>query len=153
MARTRNSRRDAIREIVRTGSVRTQRALVTELRARDFDCTQATVSRDVADMGLRKMPNGVYALPEDLHLKRMVADMVTEVVRTGNLVLIKAQPGLASGIAAAVDAADLPDILGSIAGDDTVLVIADGEEGGARVETALRELLASAEFHAGHTEV
>lgn len=145
MARTRNSRRDAIREIVRTGSVRTQRALVTELRARDFDCTQATVSRDVADMGLRKMPNGVYALPEDLHLKRMVADMVTEVVRTGNLVLIKAQPGLASGIAAAVDAADLPDILGSIAGDDTVLVIADGEEGGARVEAALRELLVRGE--------
>ena len=97
MARTRNSRRDAIREIVRTGSVRTQRALVTELRARDFDCTQATVSRDVADMGLRKMPNGVYALPEDLHLKRMVADMVTEVVRTGNLVLIKAQTGARIG--------------------------------------------------------
>ena len=141
MARTRNSRRDAIRDIVRTGAVRTQRALVSELRARDFDCTQATVSRDVADMGLRKMPNGVYALPEDLHLKRMVSDMVTDVVRTGNLVLIKAQPGLASGIAAAVDAADLPDILGSIAGDDTVLVIADGDEGGARVETALRELL------------
>ena len=145
MARKRNGRQEAIREIVRTGSVRTQRALVTELRARDFDCTQATVSRDVADMGLRKMPNGVYALPEDLHLKRMVADMVTEVVRTGNLVLIKAQPGLASGIAAAVDAADLPDILGSIAGDDTVLVIADGEEGGARVETALRELLVRGE--------
>lgn len=141
MARTRNSRRDAIRDIVRTGAVRTQRALVSELRARDFDCTQATVSRDVADMGLRKMPNGVYALPEDLHLKRMVSDMVTDVVRTGNLVLIKAQPGLASGIAAAVDAADLPDILGSIAGDDTVLVIADGNEGGARVEAALRELL------------
>ncbi|HIU05286.1 MAG TPA: ArgR family transcriptional regulator [Candidatus Coprousia avicola] len=141
MARTRNSRRDAIRDIVRTGAVRTQRALVSELRARDFDCTQATVSRDVADMGLRKMPNGVYALPEDLHLKRMVSDMVTDVVRTGNLVLIKAQPGLASGIAAAVDAADLPDILGSIAGDDTVLVIADGDEGGARVEAALRELL------------
>ena len=141
MARTRNSRRDAIRDIVRTGAVRTQRALVSELRARDFDCTQATVSRDVADMGLRQMPNRVYALPEDLHLKRMVSDMVTDVVRTGNLVLIKAQPGLASGIAAAVDAADLPDILGSIAGDDTVLVIADGEEGGARVEAALRELL------------
>ena len=141
----RSSRQEAIRDIVRAKEIRTQRVLVEELRAAGFDCTQATVSRDVADMGLRKMPNGVYALPEDLHLKRMVADMVTEVVRTGNLVLIKAQPGLASGIAAAVDAADLPDILGSIAGDDTVLVIADGEEGGARVETALRELLVRGE--------
>ena len=75
-----------------------------------FDCTQATVSRDIADMGLRKLPEGIYVLAEDLHLQRMVSELVTGVLRTDNLVMIKAQPGTASSIAAAVDAAELPDV-------------------------------------------
>lgn len=140
MLKKRNGRQEAIRDIVRNGRVRTQRALVDELRARNFDCTQATVSRDIADMGLRKVPEGTYALPEDLHLKRMVSDMVDEVVRTGNLVLIKAQPGLASGIAAAVDGADLPGVLGSVAGDDTILVITASEDDGASLESLMKRL-------------
>ena len=117
MAKKRNGRQDAIRDIVRNKDVRTQRVLVDELRAMGFDCTQATVSRDIADMGLRKLPEGIYVLAEDLHLQRMVSELVTGVLRTDNLVMIKAQPGTASGIAAAVDAAELPDVLGSLAGD------------------------------------
>ena len=66
--------------------------------------------------------------------------MVIEIVRTEKLVLIKAQPGMASGIAAAVDGADLPDVLGSIAGDDTILVIAASDEGGARLEALLKRI-------------
>ena len=108
MAKKRNGRQDAIRDIVRNKDVRTQRVLVDELRAMGFDCTQATVSRDIADMGLRKLPEGIYVLAEDLHLQRMVSELVTGVLRTDNLVMIKAQPGTASGIAAAVDAAELP---------------------------------------------
>ena len=119
MAKKRNGRQDAIRDIVRNKDVRTQRVLVDELRAMGFDCTQATVSRDIADMGLRKLPEGIYVLAEDLHLQRMVSELVTGVLRTDNLVMIKAQPGTASGIAAAVDAAELPDVLGSLAGNDT----------------------------------
>ena len=117
MAKKRNGRQDAIRDIVRNKDVRTQRVLVDELRAMGFDCTQATVSRDIADMGLRKLPEGIYVLAEDLHLQRMVSELVTGVLRTDNLVMIKAQPGTASGIAAAVDAAELPDVLGSPAED------------------------------------
>ena len=124
MAKKRNGRQDAIRDIVRNKDVRTQRVLVDELRAMGFDCTQATVSRDIADMGLRKLPEGIYVLAEDLHLQRMVSELVTGVLRTDNLVMIKAQPGTASGIAAAVDAAELPDVLGSLAGNNTILVIA-----------------------------
>jgi argR_whole: arginine repressor len=123
MAKKRNGRQDAIRDIVRNKDVRTQRVLVDELRAMGFDCTQATVSRDIADMGLRKLPEGIYVLAEDLHLQRMVSELVTGVLRTDNLVMIKAQPGTASGIAAAVDAAELPDVLGSLAGNDTILVL------------------------------
>lgn len=134
MAKKRNGRQDAIRDIVRNKDVRTQRVLVDELRAMGFDCTQATVSRDIADMGLRKLPEGIYVLAEDLHLQRMVSELVTGVLRTDNLVMIKAQPGTASGIAAAVDAAELPDVLGSLAGNDTILVIAQT----ARTASALR---------------
>lgn len=140
MAKKCNGRQDAIRDIVRNKDVRTQRVLVDELRAMGFDCTQATVSRDIADMGLRKLPEGIYVLAEDLHLQRMVSELVTGVLRTDNLVMIKAQPGTASGIAAAVDAAELPDVLGSLAGNDTILVIAQTAEDGERLEALINKL-------------
>ncbi len=140
MAKKRTGRQDAIRDIVRKKDVRTQRVLVDELRAMGFDCTQATVSRDIADMGLRKLPEGIYVLAEDLHLQRMVSELVTGVLRTDNLVMIKAQPGTASGIAAAVDAAELPDVLGSLAGNDTILVIAQTAEDGERLEALINKL-------------
>ena len=140
MAKKRNGRQDAIREIVRNKDVRTQRMLVEELKKCGFDCTQATVSRDIADMGLRKLPEGVYVLAEDLHLQRMVSELVVDVQRADNLVLIKAQPGTASGIAAAVDAAELPDVLGSLAGNDTILVIAKTSEDGERLEAIITRL-------------
>lgn len=140
MAKKRNGRQDAIRDIVRNKDVRTQRVLVDELRAMGFDCTQATVSRDIADMGLRKLPEGIYVLAEDLHLQRMVSELVTGVLRTDNLVMIKAQPGTASGIAAAVDAAELPDVLGSLAGNDTILVIVQTAEDGERLEALINKL-------------
>ena len=140
MAKKRNGRQDAIREIVRSKDVRTQRMLVEELKAFGYDCTQATVSRDIADMGLRKLPEGVYVLAEDLHLQRMVSELVVDVVRADTLVLVKAQPGTASGIAAAIDAAELPDVLGSLAGNDTILVIAPTSEEGERLETMISKL-------------
>lgn len=140
MPKKRNGRQNAIRDIVRNKDVRTQRVLVDELRAMGFDCTQATVSRDIADMGLRKLPEGIYVLAEDLHLQRMVSELVTGVLRTDNLVMIKAQPGTASGIAAAVDAAELPDVLGSLAGNDTILVIAQTAEDGERLEALINKL-------------
>lgn len=140
MAKKRNGRQDAIRDIVCNKDVRTQRMLVDELKACGFDCTQATVSRDIADMGLRKLPEGVYVLAEDLHLQRMVSELVTGVQRTDNLVLVKAQPGTASGIAAAVDAAELPDVLGSLAGNDTILVIAQTAEDGEKFESLITKL-------------
>ena len=140
MAKKRNGRQDAIREIVRNKNVRTQRVLVEELKALGFDCTQATVSRDIADMGLRKLPEGVYVLAEDLHLQRMVSELVVEVVHAGNLVIVKAQPGTASGIAAAIDAAELAEVLGSLAGNDTILVVTSTDEDGAHLEQIISKL-------------
>ena len=117
------NRQDAIREIVRDKSIKTQRALVEELEKLGFECTQATISRDISDMGLRKLPEGVYVLAEDLHLQRMVSDLVTGVVRANNIVVVHTHAGAAQGVAAAIDDAGLPDIAGCIAGDDTIMVV------------------------------
>jgi transcriptional regulator of arginine metabolism len=126
--RKRLERQDVIKRLVRRERIRTQRDLVERLRAFGFVCTQATVSRDVTEMGLRKLPEGVYVLAEDLHLQRMISELVLSVVRAEKLVLVKASPGTAPGVAAAVDAAGLEEVLGSIAGDDTVLIIAKSDE-------------------------
>ncbi len=124
--RKRLERQDAIKRIVRNERVKTQRTLVELLRAEGFICTQATVSRDITEMGLKKLPEGVYVLAEDLHLQRMVSDLVLDVKRSENLVLVMASTGTAPGVAAALDAAEIEGILGSVAGDDTILVITVG---------------------------
>jgi len=134
--RKRQERQDAIRRIVRAERIRTQRALVERLGEQGFVCTQATASRDITEMGLKKLPEGVYVLAEDLHLQRMISDLVVDVKRSANLVLVKAAAGTAPGVAAALDAAELDDILGSVAGDDTILVITTTEDSAVRlVET------------------
>ena len=121
--RKRTERQEAIRKIVRRERVRTQRDLVDRLKQHGFSCTQATVSRDIADMGLRKLPEGVYVLAEDLHLQRMISELVERVARSEQLVIVKTTAGGGQSVAAALDAADLDEILGSIAGDDTILVV------------------------------
>ena len=125
--RKRDARKESIRRVVRRERVRTQRDLVERLRSAGFTCTQATVSRDITELGLKKLPEG-YVLSEDLHLQRMVEELVLSVVATDRFVIIKASTGTAPGVAAALDAADREEILGSIAGDDTILAIARSEE-------------------------
>ena len=105
-----------------------------------YACTQATVSRDIADMGLRKLPEGVYVLAEDLHLQRMLSEFVVCVLRAENLVVVKCQPGTASGVAAAVDDAGLAHALGSVAGNDTVLVVADTTENAKSLQNLIQKL-------------
>lgn len=126
--RKRLERQDVIRRVVRRERIKTQRDLVERLKTFGFICTQATVSRDITEMGLRKLPEGVYVLAEDLHLQRMMSELVLGAIRSDKLVLVKASPGTAPGVAAAMDAADLEEVLGSIAGDDTVLVITRSDE-------------------------
>lgn len=126
--RKRVQRQEAIRAIVRKERVRTQRDLVDHLKKAGYACTQATVSRDISDMGLRKLPEGAYVLAEDVHLQRMVAELVESVRRAQQLVLVKTTAGGGQSVAAALDAADLDEVIGSIAGDDTILIITDNEK-------------------------
>lgn len=136
----RSGRQDTIKWIVRNKSVRTQRDLVFELREAGYTCTQATVSRDIADMGLRKLPEGMYVLAEDLHLQRMVSEFVIDIESVSNQVVVRTQPGTAPGVAAAIDAADLTDVIGSIAGNDTVLAISRSTESALITTDLIRKL-------------
>lgn len=137
--RKRSQRQEAIRSIVRKERVRTQRDLVEHLKAAGYSCTQATVSRDIADMGLRKLPEGAYVLAEDIHLQRMIAELVETVVRSQQLVIVKTTAGGGQGVAAALDAAHLDEIVGSIAGDDTILVITDNERDAETVKAGIEK--------------
>lgn len=136
----RSGRQETIKWIVRNKPVRTQRDLVDELRNAGYSCTQATVSRDIADMGLRKLPEGLYVLAEDMHLQRMVSEFVTDIENVNNQVVVRTQPGTAPGVASAIDAAELTDIIGSIAGNDTVLAISRSNESAAATTEIIRKL-------------
>ncbi len=77
----RNERQNAIRQIIRDETLFTQRDLVNALKERGHVCTQATVSRDIAEMNLHKMSDGGYVLSEDLYLQRMISELVVDVNR------------------------------------------------------------------------
>src|SRR4051794_19171612 len=127
-------RQRAIRDLVDQRPIRTQQELAAALRERGFRATQATVSRDVAELGLAKSRRGAaraYVLParpveaeswgED-RLRRLLADLPVQLREAGLLLVVRTLPGSAHAIAAALDRARWPEVVGSIAGDDTVFV-------------------------------
>ena len=127
-------RQQAIRDLLEQRSIRTQQELVTALRERGFRATQATVSRDVAELGLIKLGRGgvpTYALPPMLddrevsgeeRLQQLLRDLPIEVREAGLLVVVRATPGSAHAIASALDRARWREVAGSIAGDDTLFI-------------------------------
>ena len=136
----RKDRKAAIRELVRTGTIRKQAELVELLKGRGFDVTQATVSRDMADLKLEKA-GGYYVLPEDMKIRSLAQASVRDTRRTGNQVVILTGPGAAQSIAFAIDDAMPDGVLGTLAGDDTVLVITKDEEAGKRFQAAFEQLI------------
>jgi transcriptional regulator of arginine metabolism len=127
-------RQRAIRDLVEQRPIRTQQELAAALRERGFRATQATVSRDVAELGLGKgnrEGRPAYVLPARLaspegsgedRLRRLLADVPLELRLAGQLLIIRTLPGSAHAVAAALDRTRWPEIAGSIAGDDTVFV-------------------------------
>jgi transcriptional regulator of arginine metabolism len=127
-------RQRAIRELVAQRPIRTQQELAAALRERGFRTTQATISRDVAELGLIKATrDGIqaYALPRRLveaetsgedRLRALLRELPVELREAGLLLVIRTLPGSAHAIAAALDRARWPEVAGSIAGDDTLFV-------------------------------
>ena len=145
-------RQRAIRDLVDQRPVRTQQELAAALRERGFRTTQATVSRDVAELGLVKATRDgtqVYALPPRLieaevsgedRLRRLLRDLPAEIREAGLLLIVQTLPGSAHAIAAALDRARWPEVVGSIAGDDTVFIALSDRAALRRVKQRLLRL-------------
>jgi transcriptional regulator of arginine metabolism len=134
-------------------SVTSQEQIVELLAAEGVTATQATVSRDLEEVGaVRVRVPGtdrlVYAiaeLPKDQlvpvdHLRRVLGEWVVDVASSANLVVLRTPPGSAHVVASALDRSGLDGVLGTVAGDDTVLIVAAEEQGGARLAERLSEL-------------
>jgi transcriptional regulator of arginine metabolism len=146
------ARQEAIADLVREGRVRTQQEIVAALRDKGYRVTQATVSRDITEMGLLKVNRdggAVYALPSseaaveltgERRLAGLLSELPVEIRVSGTLLVIRAVPGTAHAIAAALDRVRWQEVLGTIAGDDTLFVACADEAAARRVRQRLVRL-------------
>lgn len=160
---TRPGRQARIVELLREHAVRSQPELVALLAAEGVDVTQATLSRDLLDLRAEKVRVGrdlVYAVPGeggdrtpraavdpaevDTRLRRLCEELLVSAEPSAQLVLARTPPGAASYLASAIDHARLGGVVGTIAGDDTVLVVAADPEGGAALAERLLALASGA---------
>ena len=151
MSLGKNQRQHRIAQILKRESVSSQDHLVELLAAEGVATTQATVSRDLDDLSAVKVPTGggsVYAIPEfpseqvapDDHLQRVLGEWVVAVGRSANLIVLNTPPGSAHVVGSAIDRSAVDGVLGTVAGDDTVLVVATEETGGYIVADLFRSL-------------
>jgi transcriptional regulator of arginine metabolism len=144
-------RQHRIARLLESNEVTSQTQVVELLAKEGVIATQATVSRDLEELGAVKvrMPGGatVYAVPQfedrpapEEQLKRVFGEWVVEVAHSANLVVLRTPPGSAHVVGSAIDRAGLPDVIGTVAGDDTVMVVASERVGGAKVALTLSEL-------------
>jgi transcriptional regulator of arginine metabolism len=144
----RRERQDAILDLVRGREISTQSELADALREQGFEAVQTTVSRDVSELGLVKVraPSGrlVYA-PADAgdpdrlaRLWPVLRRFALRVESSGNVVLVATPSGCANALAQAVDDALHPDVLGTVAGDNTILVVAREGVSGSKLRDELR---------------
>ena len=153
---TRSARQARIRELIEAEHVTSQTHLATLLADAGIEVTQATLSRDLEDLGAVKLrgADGVpasYVLPPEnaplrpaqtapARLSRMLADLLTGAEGSANLAVLRTPPGAAQFLASALDKVALPDVLGTIAGDDTLLVISRRPDGGPALAARLQTL-------------
>ncbi len=145
-------RQHRVAKLLEDQAVSSQAQLVELLAADGIVATQATVSRDLEELGAVKVriPGGAtaYAVPEhakegrapDDHLRRVMGEFVVDVAWSGNIVVLRSPPGSAHVVAAALDRAGLPHVLGTVAGDDTLIAICAEGTGGATVAAELANL-------------
>ncbi|MGA1052501.1 MAG: arginine repressor [Ilumatobacteraceae bacterium] len=145
-------RQQTISRLLQQHEVTNQPQLVDLLAAEGIAATQATVSRDLDDLGAVKVrvPGGatVYAVPEFApervapleQLRRVMGEWVADVTHSANLVVVRTPPGCAHVVASALDRSGLDGLLGTVAGDDTMMCVATEQVGGAGLAAVLRDL-------------
>ena len=147
-----NERQERILQIIRENEVETQEELLIHLKKLGINSTQATISRDIKQLHLVKQPTGsggykyaVSATKTHLNLaeklRTIFRESITRVDCAQNIVVLKTMSGLANAACAAVDAMDIPGIVGSIAGDDTVLLVMRNDAAAAELVDELQEML------------
>ncbi|MHB8927154.1 MAG: arginine repressor [Bacillota bacterium] len=137
-----------ILEIIRNENVETQEHLAEKLRSAGIEATQATVSRDIRELRLIRAPNGRgkyrYAMPADpsplTRMRRYFRDSLLNLDHSENIVVIKCLPGTAPAVGSTVDSLGWPEIVGTVAGDDTILVVARSSEVAPQLVERLRRL-------------
>ena len=148
MKRTRQAE---ILNIIQAVDVETQEQLLDELKARGFSATQATISRDIKELRLVKELSGGgyrYASSErkgladsDARLRNIFKEGVTSVDRAQNIVVVRTMPGLASAACSALDSMEIPGMVGSLAGDDTGILIMRDNDAAERFNQEVHKLL------------
>ncbi|MDP6965343.1 MAG: arginine repressor [Acidimicrobiales bacterium] len=149
---SKSQRQHLLAQILEEQAVSSQAKLVELLKAEGIDVTQATLSRDLEELGAVKVrvPVGdsVYAVPDNPtervlpvdHLRRVLGEWLVEVSVSNNIVVLRTPPGSAHVVASAVDRAGLPEIIGTVAGDDTVILVAASDTTGEEVSERLKDL-------------
>jgi len=126
---TKSFRQGQILKMIRSHPVHTQEDLAKLLRSVGIEATQVTLSRDIRELRLVKMPEGYREIGRESgrdsssHFELLAAEFLQDVKSAQNLVVLKTAPGHASSVAVALDSAEWPEVVGTIAGDDTILVI------------------------------
>lgn len=135
-------RQQRIVELIRSEEIHTQQDLLRRLRKLGIDATQVTVSRDLHDLRMVKTASGYRRLPEGqpIGLEAIVREFVTAATPAGNLVVVRTTPGNASTVAKAIDGEAWPEIIGTVAGDDTVLIVSPNSSLAAKAARKLLKL-------------
>lgn len=141
-------RQAAILDLVGRNAIHSQEQLRRRLRVQGFDVTQATLSRDIRDLGLvkraadsayqRQQAESVAPPSAEVALQRAMGEYASGVDRVQQLVVVRTGPGQANALAQVIDRAQLPDVVGTLAGDDTILVISRDGKRARALERALR---------------
>ncbi len=145
-----SKRQEKILELIHDHSVQTQEQLLAELNDAGFRTTQATISRDIKQLRIIKElgPDGVYrysTTPKPVEhtfsakLNLIFRQCITGVDYAQNMIVIKTMPGLANGAAAAIDKLNIPEMLGTLAGDDTCFVVLKDTQSAASLCAEIRE--------------
>ena len=145
------ARQAEIMNIIQTVDVETQEQLLDELKARGFSATQATISRDIKELRLVKELSGGgyrYASSErkgladsEVRLRNIFKEGVTSVDLAQNIVVVRTMPGLASAACSALDSMEIPGMVGSLAGDDTGILIMRDNDAAERFNQEVHKLL------------
>ena len=150
-----SKRQDKILELIREYEIETQEELIFYLNKYGFEATQATISRDIRELKLTKIVGSTgnyrYASHARSHTSTptpkfngVLVDSITKVSYANNIIVLKTFPGLANAVGSGIDAIHAPEILGCVAGDDTIFVVLTSDTAAKEISEKIKQMMRSA---------